>query len=193
VNSDEILDNVNFSKSTNCRFLPLPTSKAQQQIVVASHMKNMIQPLEQAGYAVDIFISYYECGDHAKKVVGWYDQGRARVVSHIAGRIQESYAKKKGAEYANIFMGVVSYDQGYLIGKAAELLKAHILRAKVEYESVLLWRHDFVMLWPFEPNRLHLLRTHRFSAQEDVAYAFPWHLVSAFVHVHGERLLFCCF
>jgi hypothetical protein len=160
---------------------------AQQQIVVASHLKNIITPLEKAGYAVDVFISYYACKE-AEVVVGWYNQGRKRVISHIAGDAKLSYAKNKGAQYANIFMGVVHYDQGFLIGEVARLLKRHILQQQVVYASVLLWRHDFAILQPLDESKIRQLHTHRFTAQEDVAYTFPWWMVAAFVHIHGTTV-----
>eukprot|EP00935_MAST-01C_sp_MAST-1C-sp1_P000616 g616.t1 len=160
----------------------------QQEIVVASHLRNIIHPLEQAGFNVDIFASYYACNE-AEKVLALYNEGKQRVVASIAGDIKESYVKAKGPEWQHVFMGVVSYDQGYLIGKALNLLKRHILDNKISYSSLILWRHDFMILKPFNSAQLGSLRTKRFAAQEDVAYTFPWWLFSSVLGVHGRSAM----
>ena len=49
----------------------------------ASHILNLILPLEAAGYEVDLFASYYSEKDHptwAQEVMSWYNVGKKRVV-----------------------------------------------------------------------------------------------------------------
>jgi hypothetical protein len=59
---------------------------SHQEIAIASIVENIFKPLEEHGYRVDVFASYYNDTEDstAKHMLALFDSGKKRVVSYVA-------------------------------------------------------------------------------------------------------------
>jgi hypothetical protein len=156
----------------------------QQEIVSASHLKNIIHPLEQIGYEVDVFASYFSHEESfALKVLPLYG---SRLLGKAVGNSSQSYIKKMNPLFHKLTLGISEWDQGYLIGLAADLLKRHILQDSVVYDFALIWRWDLMPMRPLTKKSVWRMTQHVFLANEDVGYSVPGPLISSMVKVFGH-------
>lgn len=104
-----------------------PEAESIQRAISASHVRNVIEPLEDSGRQVDVFLSTSTCsnGMHTK-LQDMYNEGRTRVVeNHI-------YAPT-GSQLDSASL-------------TADMILKHLETNTQRYSSYLFWRYDFVPL-----------------------------------------------
>eukprot|EP00747_Dinoflagellata_sp_TGD_P213038 gnl/TRDRNA2_/TRDRNA2_86056_c0_seq2.p1 gnl/TRDRNA2_/TRDRNA2_86056_c0~~gnl/TRDRNA2_/TRDRNA2_86056_c0_seq2.p1 ORF type:complete len:388 (-),score=33.96 gnl/TRDRNA2_/TRDRNA2_86056_c0_seq2:275-1438(-) len=107
-----------------------PESEPIQRALSRSHVKQMIEPLEAAGFSVDVILSSRSCGSAGsaersrlqKSLADVYNEGRSRVV-------KSSFYEK-------------AVNQFQSSGLAAQAVLDHLKESRAQYESILFWRFD---------------------------------------------------
>jgi hypothetical protein len=129
------------------------------QATAKAQLKYMVEPLEQAGLKVDIYLSGYGCtglqhitkeqaDDRYKQLVGWYG---SRVVAHSV------FDRDSVGQH----MQDLGTQQAMML-----LLKTSQVR-NLEYHSVILWRYDMVPYVPMGPPNCDIDAEDCFKSTQD--------------------------
>ena len=132
---------------------------AVQRATAKAQLKLMVDPLEKAGLAVDIYLSSYGCTGLAHVSQGTAKQRAAELVEMYGGsarvKAHQVFDRDPGGDGSEGKGGTegeseveVSQDTG--VHQAMRLL-LNATGGSVDYEAVLLWRYDVVPRTPMGP------------------------------------------
>jgi len=145
-----------------------PEAESIQRATSASHVKHIIEPLEESGHKVDVFLLTSTCsnGMHVK-LKGMYDEGRTRVA------------------YTHFYAPTDSqFDSASL---SADMILNYLSNSTQHYDSYLLWRYDVVPLQALNSSNYLSLATTYFSSDNDLAMSFPGQMAPCLFKTLADR------